>query len=112
MPRYHGFRLRLTKRTDALSHFCHRYQCCIGCAIPNDDTPTTVGLACVGGFGTLRRCRNLQQMQNDSPKDPIVNQRSRRLRLRSLPYLSKPTFGGGIQGDKGGLQGAITLEDC
>jgi hypothetical protein len=112
MPRY-GFRLRLTTRDGRRCLICPWYQCCIGCLIPDDDTPTTVmdGDSIVVDWHFAVDVATNSFGLRTTPKDPIVNHPSpSRARIPAISVKTHRSCGSGAT--KGGHSGAITLEDC
>lgn len=112
MPRY-GFRLRLTTRDGRRCLICPWYQCCIGCLIPDDDTPTTVmdGDSIAVDWHFAVDVATSSFGLRPTPKDPIVNQAlPSRARIPAISVKTHRSCGSGAT--KGGHSGAITLEDC
>eukprot|EP00980_Cylindrotheca_fusiformis_P011426 scaffold2649_cov137-Cylindrotheca_fusiformis.AAC.1 len=108
VPRY-GFRLRLASRDGRRCSLCPWYDCCMGCLIPDDESPTVVmnGDSIVidwhfevdiatNGFGT----RGAQ-----------AEPRKQRFRPR-VPGVSVKNHKSCSTSSKDGHSGAITLEDC
>lgn len=109
VPRF-GFRLRLAARDGRRCALCPWYDSCIGCLVPDDDSPTVVmnGDSLVidwhfavdvetGGFGT--RGKHSENMTQQTPQ-----------RLRNQPPVKNHSSC--EVGKKYGQSGAITLEDC
>jgi hypothetical protein len=112
MPRY-GFRLRLTTRDGRRCLICPWYQCCIGCLIPDDDTPTTVmdGDSIVVDWHFAVDVATSSFGLRTTPNDPIVKHPSpSRARIPAISVKTHRSCGSGAT--KGGHAGAITLEDC
>jgi len=112
VPRY-GFRLRLATRDGRRCALCPWYQCCIGCLIPDDDSPTIVlcgdSIAldwhfavdiATAGFGL--RLNQLDQPVSTSPF---------RARNPSTIHI-KNHASCNDEAKKKGYGGTITLEDC
>jgi hypothetical protein len=113
VPRY-GFRLRITTRDGRRCSLCPWYQCCIGCAIPDDDFPTIVTCGdsisidwhfavdvATNGFGT--RLNQLEQTLSPSPfraKVPAT------ITITNHPSSNDDARKKGLYG------GMVTLEDC
>jgi hypothetical protein len=108
VPRY-GFRLRLASRDGRRCSLCPWYDCCMGCLIPDDESPTVVMCGdsiaidwhfevdvATNGFGT----RGTQ-----------VESRKQRFRPR-VPGVTVKNHSSCTIGSKEGHSAAITLEDC
>jgi len=111
IPRY-GFRLRLVSRDGKRCPLCAWFDCCIGCLIPDDNSPTIVmcgdSIAVdwhmavelrTSGFGFRIR-------QGDKIRPAEANGIAR----ASLTVKKHRSCGGG--GNKYGYNGCITLEEC
>ena len=112
VPRY-GFRLRLASRDGRRCSLCPWYDCCIGCLVPDDNSPTVimcgdsmvidwhfaVDLA-TNGFGS----RSAQVDHSLSQHSPF------RARIPPLPVKNHRSCGMGSKGQ--GYHGSISLEDC
>lgn len=110
VPRY-GFRLRLASRDGRRCAICPWYDCCIGCSIPDSNSPTVVMCGdsividwhfavdvATNGFGA----RGYQGEQSSQ-------QSSIRGRVPGVNVKNHSSCG---MGKKNGYAGAITLEDC
>jgi hypothetical protein len=112
MPRY-GFRLRLSTRDGRRCLVCPWYECCIGCLVPDDDTPTTL----VADDSIVVDWHFAVDVATSSfglrsvPKETIVNSPAP-VRGRAHVITAKNHSSCGAGAKQGGHSGAITLEDC
>eukprot|EP00529_Nitzschia_sp_RCC80_P002746 CAMPEP_0113523524 /NCGR_PEP_ID=MMETSP0014_2-20120614/45750_1 /TAXON_ID=2857 /ORGANISM="Nitzschia sp." /LENGTH=1845 /DNA_ID=CAMNT_0000421617 /DNA_START=321 /DNA_END=5858 /DNA_ORIENTATION=+ /assembly_acc=CAM_ASM_000159 len=110
VPRY-GFRLRITSRDGRRCAICPWYECCIGCFVPDNDSPTVLSNGdsivvdwhfavdvATSGFGT-------RASQHDAPAGTLRGRSP-----GSAPVKNHPSSGGSK--NKGKNSEAITLEDC
>ena len=114
VPRY-GFRIRITSRDGRRCLTCKWYECCIGCHVPDDDSPAIVedGDSLVVDWHFAVDVATCGFGLRVSTGDAIFSNQPAPARIRSPPITIKNHSSCGGMGQRRGTQpGAVTLEEC
>ena len=114
VPRY-GFRIRITSRDGRRCLTCKWYECCIGCLVPDDDSPTVVedGDSLVVDWHFAVDVATSGFGLRVSTGDAIFTNQPAPARIRTPPItIRNHSSCGGIGQKRGTQPGAVTLEEC